>query len=79
MSLIETRRVPVFYIAAGVLLIILFAAVSLSYIVPQLNNQGSSQFNIGLFLAMLVAFAVLLFVRFGAKKGNRTSVTTTLT
>ena len=79
MSLIETRRVPVLYIGASILLIILFAAVSLSYILPQLNNQSSSQFSIGFFLAMLVAFAVLLFVRFGAKKGNRTSVTTTLT
>ncbi len=79
MSLIETRKVPVLYIGASILLVILFAAVSLSYILPQLNNQGSSQFSIGLFLAMLVTFAVLLFVRFGAKKGNRTSVTTTLT
>lgn len=79
MSLIETRKVPVLYIGASIVLIILFAAGSLSYIVPQLNNQGSSQSSIVFFLVMLVAFAVMLFVRFGAKKGNRGSVTTALT
>jgi len=79
MSLIETRRMPVLYIGASIVLIILFAAGSLSYIVPQLNNQGSSQFSIGLFLAMVVAFAVMLFMRFGIKKHNRGSVATALT
>lgn len=80
MSLIETRRVPAFYIGASIVLIILFAAVSLSYIVPQLNGQGSSgQFSIGFFLSMLVAFGVLLFVTFGARRGNRRPVTTALT
>ena len=80
MSLIETRKVPVYYIGASIILILLFAIVSLSYITPQISNQGSpDQFGIGLFLAIIVAIAVLLFVKFGASKNNRRSVTTALT
>ena len=79
MSLIETRRVPIHYIGASIVLILLFATVSLSYITPQISNQGSAdQLRIGLFLAMLVAIAVILFVRFGAKKNNRRTQVTAL-
>ena len=79
MSLIETRRVPMHYIGAGIVLIILFVTASLSYIISQINNQGSAdQLSIGLFLAILVAIAVMLFVRFSTRKSNRRSVATSL-
>jgi len=67
------------YIGGSIVLILLFATASLSYIMPQTNNQGSpDQLSIGLFLAILVATAVMLFVRFSTRKSNRRSVATSL-